>query len=515
MEALIKDLRHGLRSLARRPGFTAIAILTLALGIGACTAIFSVVDGVLLRPLPYPHAEQIVQLREVSSAGGLMQFAEPNFLDVRTRSRTLEAVAQYGGELTTVTGASEPVRAQTFAVSQDFFKVLGVKPVVGRTFLPEEGKPGGAPVVVVSYGFWQRLLGGKSDLAGTTLRLMEQSVTVVGVMPPGFAFPEDAEVWVPRELFPPETSRSAHNWGVVARMRPTLTTEQARAEVSAIGRQLKQEYGKDMNSVDFAAVSQQEYMVGRVRSALVMIFAAVGLLLVVSCANVANLLLAQVTTRQREFAVRSALGATRLRLARQFITENLLLVLTAAALGVMMSFWGVRLLTGLNQESLPRITEIGVNARAVAFTVGLSLLIAVVLGVGPLLRFSTRDLETSLRETGSVARGYSGRRLRSLLVVVQVALTLILLVGAGLLGKSFYRLLQIDPGFRTESAVAMDLSLPNARMDEKRYKQFMQAYQRLMEQGIAPDATVQLSAEEERQRQFQSNSSSVLAVLRE
>ena len=503
METFIKDIRFGVRSLLKRRGFTSIAVLTLALGIGACTAIFSVVDGVLLQPLPYPKAERIVQLREINAAGRPISFAEPNFLDVRDRSRTLGAVAQYGGDLTTVTGGSEPVRALTVLVSGDFFRVLGTKPVVGRTFLPEESKPGGTPVAVVSYGFWQRQLARKSDLAQTTLRLMDQNLTVVGVMPAGFAFPQDAEVWLPRELFPQETSRSAHNWSVVARLRPGIKTEEAKTEVSALGKQLKQEYGKDMDAVNFTVVPQQEYMVGNVRSALMMILVAVGFLLAVACANVANLLLAQATARQREFAVRSALGATRVRLARQFITENLLLALTAGALGVLLSFWGVDLLLGLNQQSLPRMSEIGVNARAVAFTLGLSLLIAGVLGVVPLLRFSTRDLETSLREAGSGARGYAGRHLRSLLVVAQMALTLILLVGAGLLGKSFYRLLQIDPGFRTESAVAMELSLPNPRMDERRYQQFMQSYKRLMEQGVAPDASVQLSAEEERQRLFQ------------
>ncbi|MGH9958470.1 MAG: ABC transporter permease, partial [Pyrinomonadaceae bacterium] len=340
-------------------------------------------------------------------------------------------------------------------------------------------------------------------LTKTTLRLMDQSVAVVGVMPAGFAFPEDAEVWVPRELFPPETSRSAHNWSVVARIRPTVTTEQSHAEVSAIGKQLKQEYEKDMNTVGFTLIPQQEYMVRNVRGALLIIFAAVGFLLTVACANVANLLLAQATARQREFAVRSAMGATRLRLARQFITENLLLALTAGALGVLLSFWGVDLLLGLHQESLPRMTEIGVNARAVVFTLGLSLLIAVVLGVVPMLGFSTNDLETSLREATSAARGYAGQRLRSSFVVAQMALTLVLMVGAGLLGKSFYRLLQIDPGFRTESAVAMELSLPNPRMDEERYEQFMREYKRLKEQGVAPAATIQLSAEEERQRLFQ------------
>ncbi|HEU0254103.1 MAG TPA: ABC transporter permease [Pyrinomonadaceae bacterium] len=503
MDTLLKDIRYSLRSLAKRPGFTAIAALTLALGIGASTAIFSVVDGVLLRSLPYPNADQIVQLREVGQRGGRMAFAEPNFLDVRARSHSFEGVAQYAGELSTVTGAMEPVRVPTFHVSSDFFNVLGVTPIIGRTFLPEESKPGGAPVVVISYGFWQRSLGGRPDLTGTTLKLMDLNVSVVGVMPPHFAFPQEAEIWIPRELSPAEISRSAHNWSVVARMGPNVTTAQASTEVSAIAKQLKQEHGKDMDGVDFTVVPQHEFMVGNVRGALVMILVAVGFLLLVACANVANLLLAQATTRQRDFAIRSVLGATRFRLARQFITENVLLVLVAGALGIVISFWGVDLLLSLNQESLPRINEIGVNMRAVAFTLGLSLLIGVVLGLVPLLRFSGKDLERILRESGAGARGYAGQRLRSLLVVGQMALTLILLVAAGLLGKSFYRLLQVDPGFQTESAVAMELSLPNPPMDEGRYKLLLQQYYRLLEQGIAPDAKIQVNAEGERQRLFQ------------
>ena len=502
METLIKDIRYGIRSLAKRPAFTAIAIITLALGIGASTAIFSVVDGVLLRRLPYPNAELIVQLREVNERGTQIPVTEPNFLDIRDRSHTLEAVAQYGGMLTIVNGGNEPVRAMAATVSNDFFNVLGVRPAVGRAFTAEEGKPGGAPVAVVSYGFWQRLLGGRSELAQTSLRLMDQNVTVVGVMPASFAFPRDAEIWIPRELFPADTSRTAHNWSVIARVRSNSSIEQANAELSQLAKQLKQEHGKDMDAVDFAVVPQQEYMVGNIRGALLMIFVAVGFLLIVACANVANLLLAQITTRQREFAVRSALGASRLRLARQFITENLLLVLIAGALGVVMSFWGVQLLLGLNQRGLPRIGEIGVNGRAVAFTLGLSVLIAVVLGILPLLRFSSKDLETILREAGTGARGYAGQHLRSLLVVAQMALTLILLVGAGLLGKSFYRLMQIDPGFQTESAVAMELSLPSPPRNEERYKKLMESLDRF-KRGETPEASITFNAEEERQRLFQ------------
>lgn len=502
MSTLIKDIRYGLRSLARRPGFTAIAVLTLALGIGASTAIFSVVDGVLLRSLPYPEAEQIVQLREVNAKGNQIPFAEPNYLDLRARNHSFASLAQYSGQLTIVTGASEPVRTYACAVSGEFFNVLGVAPIVGRTFAPDESKPGGTPVAVVSYGFWQRLLGARTDLAGTSLRLVDQNVSVIGVMPAGFAFPQTAEIWIPRELFPAQTSRTAHNWSVVARLLPNVSLQQAQSELGELGKQLKQEHGNDIDAVSFAAVPQQEYMVKNVRSALLMILAAVGFLLLVACANVANLLLAQVTTRQRDFAVRSALGATRLRLARQFITENVLLVLVAGAVGVVISFWGVKLLLSLNERSLPRMGEIGVDARVIVFTLGLSLLIGVVLGIVPLLRFSSRDLEKTLREAGTGARGYAGSHLRSLLVVAQMALTLILLVGAGLLGKSFYRLLQIDPGFETESAVAMELSQPSAPEDETRYKQFMESYERLVKGGTAPETTVKPNAEEERQRQF-------------
>ncbi len=503
METFITDIRFGFRSLLTRRGFTSLSVLTLALGIGACTAIFSVVDGVLLRPLPYPESERIVQLRELNAAGKQIRFAEPNFLDVRARSLTLEAIAQYGGGSATVTGGSEPVRAAVFRVSGDFFRVLGTQPFLGRTFATEESKPGGVPVVVISHDFWRRVLGGRSDLSGTTLRISNKGFTVVGVMPPGFNFPQNAEVWTPRETSVPETSRSAHNWHVVARVLPTIKIEQARAEVSAIGKQLKQEHGKEMDAVDFALIPQQEDMVGNVRGALMMILVAVGFLLAVACANVANLLLAQVTARQREFAVRSALGASRLHLARQFITENLLVTLAAGALGVLLSFWGVELLVGLNQQNLPRVTEIAVDLRAIAFTLGLCLFIAVVLGLVPLLRFSSKDLEGSLRETGRGQSGQAGQRLRSSMVVAQMALTVILLVAAGLLGKSFYRLLQIDPGFRTESAVAMELNLPNVGVDKKRYQDFMQAYGRLLEHGIPPDTTVQVTAEEERQRLFQ------------
>ncbi|HEX8088172.1 MAG TPA: ABC transporter permease [Blastocatellia bacterium] len=502
MKTLLPDLRYSYRVLLKNPGFAVIAVLTLALGIGASTAIFSIVDAVLLRSLPYPEPDRIVELREVSEKGSLMPVAEPNFLDVRARSRGIEAIAQYAVGLVTVTGGSEPARARIIWASGDFFRVLGVQPMVGRTFAAEEGKPGGAAVVVLSYGLWRRLLSGKEDLTGATLKIDDRSFTVIGVMPMGFSFPQNAEAWIPRELTPPQISRSAHNWSVVARLRPGSTLEMARADVSAISRQLKEENGRDMDAADFAIIPLHEYIVGSVRNGLLILLVAVGFLLLIACTNVANLLLAQVTARGKEFAVRAALGASRARLAQQLITENLLLALIAGALGAMISYWGVGLLISLNERALPRANDVSVNTRALVFTLGLSLLIAVALGLVPLVRFSREDLQSALKESG---RGQSAHpashRLRALLVVSQMALTLVLLVSAGLLGKSFYRLLQVDPGFQPESAVVMDLSLPRIEVDEQQYRRFMQAYSRLLERGATQGAASESFEDDPREEQ--------------
>jgi putative ABC transport system permease protein len=487
MQTLRQDLRHGARMLVRRPGFTAVAALTLALGIGATTAIFSIVDAVLLRPLPYPEAERVVELREVNERGRRVAFTDPNFRDVRERSRSLAAVAEYAAWTQTVLGGNEPVRARVVTATNDFFRAPGVAPLAGRAFLPEDVRDGAKTVAVVSYGFWQRSLGGRTDLSGVKLRISDRSFDVVGVMPQGFSFPQESDVWVPREVLPPQTSRTAHNWNVIARLKDGVTLQQARADLSAIGRQIKQEHGKDVDAVDIAAIPLHEYTVGNVRNVLLIVFAAVGFLLMVACANVANLLLARVAARQKEFAVRAALGATRLRLASQFVTENVLLAVVAGALGVVFAFWGVDLLVGLNPGSLPRAAEIGVDARALGFTLTLALLIAVALGLVPVARLSPDGLHDSLKDGGRAQAGHAaGNRLRGALVVAQVALTLVLLTGAGLLGRSFYQLLQVDPGFRAESAVVMDLSLP-AYSGPDRGAQLVQAYQRLLGGGGAPE----------------------------
>ncbi|HYP25193.1 MAG TPA: ABC transporter permease [Blastocatellia bacterium] len=500
MEALMLDLRFSYRILLKNPGFAAIAVLTLALGIGACTAIFSIVDGVLLRALPYPEPDRLVQMREVSDKGSQMAVAEPNFLDLRERSRSLEAVAQYSGGQVNIVGGSEPARVRVSWVSGDFFRVMGVQPFLGRAFTPEESRQGADPVAVIGYGLWQRLFGAATDISGRTFRINTRSFTVIGVMPPGFNFPQKAEMWIARELSPPQISRSGHNWSVVARLGPGTSLEAARADASSVAKQLKQEHGKDMDAVDFALIPLQEYMVGNVRYALLIILGAVAFLLLVACSNVANLLLARATARRKELTVRAALGATRSRLAQQFIAENLFVALPAAALGGVLSYWGVSLLISLNQSAMPRVDEIGVDARAFAFTLGLSLLIAIVLGIIPVMRLSREDLQSGIKDSGR-GQGASrdSNRMRSLLVVSQMALTLILLICAGLLIKSFYRLLQNDPGFRPESAVVMDLSLPRYE-DPEGMKKFMLAYRQLIEKGVAPEDPPTGSVHNEQQK---------------
>ena len=467
-DEMIQDVRYGVRMLWKQPSFTLIAVFTLALGIGSCTAIFSVVDAVLLRQLPYPQPERIVSLREVDTHGRQITFADRNFQDVLARNHTLAAAAQYTTQVITVLGGSEPVRAQVSLVSRDFFRVLGIQPAIGRSFLPEETRVGGNPVAVVSAGYWERLLGSRSELAATPLRIDNTSYTVVGVMPRGFNFPQSAEIWLPIELVESTPSRTSHGRRVIARLGEGVTLTQARAELSTIGKQLKQENGNDIDLVDLAATPLQEAMVGSSSQTLLVILAAVAVLLLIACANVTNLLLAQISARQHEFDVRAALGATRWRLARQFVTESLLLAVLAGGLGVLLSIWGVNALLSLNPDKLPRAEEIGVDARALTFTFVLSTLVAVALGLVPLLRFGGQDLQSSLKEAG---RGHTAHaashRLRGLLVVTQVALTSVLLVGAGLLGKSFVKLLSVDPGFRTENAIAMEISVPVQSADNE------------------------------------------------
>jgi predicted permease len=455
MGSAFPEVRSALRSLLRDPRSTAASVATLAIGIGAVTAIFSVVHGVLLRRLPYPSPDRIVQVWQINDGAKNVQFSDPNFEDLRERNRSFAALAQYSSWVRSVSGTIEPVRVRVATVSRDFFDVLGVRPSLGRAFAGEELREGGPPSALVSYGFWQRGLGGTEDLSAANLSLSGRIYSIVGVLPRGFDFPAGSELWTPRELEPRLPSRTAHNWQAVARLEEGVSVERARADVSAIARELRAVLGEDTWMVDADVIPLHEQLVGKVRPALVVLLGAVSFLLLVACANVVNLLLARAASRQREVAVRAALGASRWQTVRSFLTESALLSLTGGSLAVLLSVVGVPLLLALDPGNLPRSGEVGVSLPVLVFALGLSVLVSLVLGLATALRSTRRGTSAHLRDRSGAS---SGARLRSGIVVAQVAITLVLLIGAGLLARSLFRLLGVDPGFRRGSALVVDLA---------------------------------------------------------
>ncbi len=466
MTDIPREVREVSRSLLKDFRTTGPAVLTLAVGIGASTAIFSVVYGVLLQPLPYPEPDRIVQVFQIFEEGRRGRFSDPNFADLHDRNQSFGAFAEYASWVTSIVGGDEPVRVRTAYVSREFFDVLGVSPQRGRAFVEEELREGGSPAVLVSFGFWQGRLGARADLSSQKLGFSGRVHSVVGVMPRGFAFPPDADVWVPRELEPVLPSRTAHNWNGVARLREDVSLESMQADVSAIARELRATHGENTWMIDATAVPLHEHLVGHVRPALVVLLAAVCFLLLVAVANVVNLLLARAARRRREVAVKAALGASRLSLVRSFLTESGLLTLAGGALGVLFAFWGVPLLLALEPGRIPRAGEVGVSFPVLAFALGVAILVSLVLGLTTALRTTKRDIGAYIGDRSRA--GSSSTRLRSGLVVSQVALTFVLLVGAGLLGRSLFRLLEVDPGFRRSSALVVDLSQPDPENDSEK-----------------------------------------------
>ena len=466
METLVQDLHYALRVLRKNSGFAFVAIFTLALGIGATTAIFSVVYGALLRPLPYEKPNQIVKLWELDASGHRMSFTDPNFEDLRGQVRSLQGLAEYRAGLESVSGGSEPTRTLTAAVSRDFFRVMRVQPARGRSFAAEDQRFGAAPTAVVSYGYWQQYLGSASDLSQVRLTIANQAVSVVGVLPAGFHFPEDSEIWLPRELYARLPSRSAHNWNVIGRLRDGVTVEQAHAELGSLARQIKLQYGQNTDMTDVSLARLQDAMTSDVRPALLVLLGAVGFLLLIACANVANLLLAQASARERELAIRAAIGASRGRLVRQFLTETLLLSLAGGALGVLAARWGAIALLRMAPPDSPLLQTTSLSLPVLAFSLGISLVVAAGLGIFSALRGSSGDVQHFLAEHGRSQTGTPGaHNLGRAIVAGQLATTLVLLTGAGLLGRSLLRLLSIDPGFRTEHIITANLALSYAEKD--------------------------------------------------
>ena len=460
METVWQDLRYSARMLLKHRGFTIIALLTLSLGIGANTSIFSIVNAVLLRPFPYRAPEELVTVGEGVPRGSV---SYPNFADWRDdRSVFAAASAVRSNESYNFAGAGEPERLQGRLVSAGFLTLLGVTPVVGRDFLPDDDRPGATPTVILSYGFWNRRFGNDQSIAGKAITLNSQSYTVVGVTPPDFQYGLPADVTVPIGLSAERFKVRGADPGitVVARLKPNTSQQQAETELNVIYARLEQQYPESNTGRRAFLMPVHENFVGNVRQPLLILLGSVGLVLLIACANVANLLLVRASTRKREISVRVALGANRWRIVRQLLTESLMLALIGALLGVLFARWGTSFIVSQLPDSIPRLAEAGVDLRVLGFTLGVSLVTGLLFGLAPALQASRLNLTDALKEGD---RGSAGgrQRLRSLLVVGQVALTLTLLVGAGLLIQSFRRVLQVDPGFDSQNLLTMQVSVNN------------------------------------------------------
>ncbi len=463
---LLRDVRFAVRQLGRNPGFTAVILFTLSLGIGASTSIFSVADAVLLRPLPYPHPQQVVRVWEQKPNGHRINFAESNFDDFAAQNRSFVNMAAYEYGLASVSGGSEPARVNVASVSRGFFATLGTSPLRGRLFAPEEQSPHGAPAIVVSYGFWQRYLGSTADLSKLQLEL-DGGVfpvgvyPVVGVMPPEFNYPAGTSAWIPRELDPPSPSRTAHNWRVIGRVRDDFTLAQARENLNAIAQRIRSQYGTKVDLNSAALVTLSNSIVGDVRSALLSLLGAVGLFLLVACANVAGLLVARTSARSKELAIRAILGAGRGRLIQQLLAESFVLSLLAGVAGILMAAALSRILPAILPADLPRKEAIALNPQVLVFAIIMTLFVGGALGILAAWRAGGGGLHDALGsgirvQTGSTA----SQRLRRILVIGEIAATLVMLTGAGLLGRSFLRLISTSPGFRPENLITMEFSPP-------------------------------------------------------
>jgi putative ABC transport system permease protein len=471
MDTLLQDLRYSVRRLAKSPGFTAIVVLTLALGIGANTAIFSAVNAVLLRPLPYGEPQRLVTIEHLYPSLELeAPVSAPGFLDYQRKSRSFESMAVQTGWQAILTGVDDPVRMRGQRVTGQFFSTLRVPALLGRTIQPGEDSPGRERVAVLSYEAWRRIFGGAPDIVGRSLALNGESYEVVGVMPSGFRdfFSRNAEIWAPL-VFRPEQmtdeNRTSEFLNLTARMRPGVPLEQAAGEIRTLAEQLKRDYPDSYPSDWSLLVTPLGIQAtGDIRPALLVLLGAVGFVLLIACANVANLLLARAAARSKEIAVRTALGATRERLLRQLLTESLLVSLAGGAVGLLLAYAGVRALVALDVGNLPRSDEIGIDATVTLFTLLVSLLAGVLFGLAPAIHTATPNLHGALKEGGRGTTADRGSHaLRRSLVVTEVALALTLLTGAGLLLKSFARLQQVDPGFDPSNVLTFNLALPQTR----------------------------------------------------
>jgi predicted permease len=499
LETMWQDLRYGVRVLVKSPVFTIVAVLSLALGIGANTAIFSVVNGLLLRPLPYPDSERIVHVWHTppqESFPGMDKFSvsPANYLDWKDQSRSFEQMAAYADAGFSLSAGDEPVPISGAAVSADFFPVLRTSASQGRTFSPEEDQPGRDQVVVISHGLWQRTFGANPHLIGQTVTLDSRSYTVIGVMPAGFQFPQEAELWVPLAWDDKERqTRSIHDYAVLARLKPNVSLAQAQAEMRTISSRLEQQYPEEDKGWGAVVIPLQEDLVGDIRPALWVLFSAVGLVLLIACANVANLMLARGANRQKEIAIRIALGAARSRIIRQLLTESILLSVVGGLLGLLLAGWVSSLLVQLSSGDLPVHGEIGIDKWAFGFTLLVSFVAGIAAGIAPALQFTKTEMSETLKQgTGRTGGSSVKQGTRKALVTSEVALSLILLIGAGLLIRSFWKLQHVDPGFDTSNTLTMSLGISPTKYEDAHQQAAF--FDRVLEQIRALPGVVSVGA---------------------
>ena len=470
MDSLIKDIRYGLRSLLKRPGFTAIALLALALGIGANTAIFSLVNAVVLQPLPYPDPDRLVWAWGTARNGPNRASVAPlDYLDFRNQNKTFE---QFAAQFTlptsaNLTGSGEPERLNASAITGNFFDTFGVRPVLGRGFSLDNEKTGQDQVTVLSYALWQRRFGGDPQIVNKTLILDSKPYQVIGVMPADLRLPQTAELWVPLnfDAHPGMKQRHAHFLRPIGRLKAGVSLTQAQADIDLIAAQLEQQFPDTNKGWSLGLVSLREQLVGDSSTIVFILFGAVGLVLLIACANVANLLLVRAAARQKEIALRTALGASRWRIVRQMITESLMLSILGGALGALVARWGVELLVSLSEDSLPATVNVTIDATVLGFTLLISIVTGVLFGLAPAARSLKVDLIDSLKDGARGAEGTLRNRTRSLLVVFESAVAVMLLIGAGLLVRSLIELQKVDPGFDSNNVLTLSIALPQEKYE--------------------------------------------------
>lgn len=445
VEHFFQDVRFGGRVLKRTPAFSATAIIVLALGIGMNTAMFSAVKAVLLSALPYPEPERMVQLNQTAENGHLMNVSNLDFRDWRAQNHTIEAMAAYGVDAVTISGDLAARRARMAAVGSGFFRVMATGPAIGRTFSADEQKPGGPPRLVLGYELAQSVFGAAANAIQKTVRINGMLFTVIGVMPPNFDFPQNAQIWLPNDLFPDNTARSAHNYRIVGRLKQGVTVRQAQSDMDIVAARLAKEYVDDQHE-GIRVTSLYDSLVGGVRPALLVLLGAVTLVLLIACVNVSNLLLVRAAARRREMAMRGALGAGGRRLIRQLLTESVLLAAAGGLGGLALAEVAVTILRTLAPAGIPRMQNLAIDGGVLSFTAGLSILVGMLFGVLPALESSRVDVNDALRQGAGKGEGHSQKRWSQGLVVGQVALAMVLLSGASLLIKSYWKLAHVETG---------------------------------------------------------------------